>query len=124
MKSGPTLNACMVKPRRRNASSSPSVIVVLPTPLDTPAMTSTRAESGTGPVHSRRLERRHLGVDLRGGARQMNEDGGARSLTEAHAEVEVRRQAEVPERDRMPRLDRAMRRHQVMPRGWGDRGRD
>src|SRR2546426_12819143 len=42
MKSGPTLKACTVSPRRRNASSRLIVTVVLPTPLDTPAMTSTR----------------------------------------------------------------------------------
>src|SRR2546427_8424157 len=42
MKSGPTLKACTVSPRRRNASSRLTVTVVLPTPLATPAMTSTR----------------------------------------------------------------------------------
>ena len=40
MKSGPTLNACAASPRRRSAAMRPSVTVVLPTPLATPAMTS------------------------------------------------------------------------------------
>src|SRR2546428_7290841 len=44
MKSGPTLKAWTVKPLRRNASRSPSVTVVLPTPLATPAMTRRRAD--------------------------------------------------------------------------------
>src|SRR5215470_13573652 len=39
MKSGPTLKAWTVRPRRRNASSRPRVTVVLPTPLATPATT-------------------------------------------------------------------------------------
>src|SRR5262249_54208428 len=42
MKSGPTLNPCTVNPRRRNASISPRVTVVLPTPLATPATTMRR----------------------------------------------------------------------------------
>ena len=42
MKSGPTLNAWTESPRRRSASSSPSVIDVFPTPDATPAMTSAR----------------------------------------------------------------------------------
>src|SRR5712692_5533291 len=41
MKSGPTLKACTASPRRRSASNSPSVTVVFPTPLETPAMTRT-----------------------------------------------------------------------------------
>src|SRR5262245_19683100 len=44
MKSGPTLKAWTARPRRRKAASNPSVTVVLPTPLATPATTSTRAE--------------------------------------------------------------------------------
>src|SRR5512132_4476210 len=44
MKSGPTLKAWTVKPLRRNASRSPSVTVVLPTPLATPAMTRRRGD--------------------------------------------------------------------------------
>src|SRR5713101_6464950 len=39
MKSGPTLKACTASPRRRSASNNPSVTVVFPTPLETPAMT-------------------------------------------------------------------------------------
>ena len=42
MKSGPTLNACTASPRRRSVSSRPSVIDVLPTPLETPAITTAR----------------------------------------------------------------------------------
>src|ERR1700704_5079522 len=42
MKSGPTLKAWTVSPRRRNASSNPSVTVVFPTPLDTPPITRIR----------------------------------------------------------------------------------
>src|SRR5713101_1330433 len=41
MKSGPTLKACTASPRRWSASNSPSVTVVFPTPLETPAMTRT-----------------------------------------------------------------------------------
>src|SRR5262249_58750950 len=48
MKSGPTLKAWTVSPRRRNASSRPRVTVVLPTPLATPATTSTRGELDDG----------------------------------------------------------------------------
>src|SRR5215510_6461466 len=48
MKSGPTLKAWTVRPRRRNASSRPRVTVVLPTPLATPATTSTRGELDDG----------------------------------------------------------------------------
>src|SRR4030095_5729923 len=44
MKSGPTLKAWTVSPRRRNVSQRPRVTVVLPTPLATPATTSTRGE--------------------------------------------------------------------------------
>src|SRR4029453_17907302 len=47
MKSGPTLKAWTVRPRRRNASSSPSVTVVLPTPLAVPAMTTRRGDFET-----------------------------------------------------------------------------
>src|SRR5205807_3292890 len=39
MKSGPTLNGCTTRPRRRSAPISPSVIVVLPMPLCVPATT-------------------------------------------------------------------------------------
>src|SRR5437867_791113 len=42
MKSGPTLNAWTRRPRRRRASSRPSVMDVLPTPVDTPATTRMR----------------------------------------------------------------------------------
>src|SRR5213082_2513018 len=42
MKSGPTLNAWTARPRRRSASSSPSVSDVFPTPDATPAITSAR----------------------------------------------------------------------------------
>src|SRR5262249_27849410 len=48
MKSGPTLKAWTVRPRRRNASSRPRVTVVLPTPLATPATTNTRGELDDG----------------------------------------------------------------------------
>src|SRR6202035_4082947 len=41
MKSGPTLNGWTTRPRRRSASMSPSVTVVLPTELAVPASTST-----------------------------------------------------------------------------------
>src|SRR5579859_7167263 len=39
MKSGPTLNGCTARPRRRSAPIRPSVIVVLPTPLWVPPIT-------------------------------------------------------------------------------------
>src|SRR5438309_3320680 len=39
MKSGPILNGCTVRPRRRSAPISPSVMLVLPTPLCVPATT-------------------------------------------------------------------------------------
>src|SRR2546427_10413174 len=39
MKSGPTLNGCTTRPRRRSAPISPNVIVVLPAPLCVPATT-------------------------------------------------------------------------------------
>src|SRR5215475_13426052 len=42
MKSGPTLNACVRRPRRRSVSSRPSVRDVLPTPVEAPATTTTR----------------------------------------------------------------------------------
>src|SRR5437867_13349761 len=42
MKSGPTLNAWTRRPRPRSASSRPSVMDVLPTPVDTPATTRMR----------------------------------------------------------------------------------
>src|SRR5215471_19039112 len=42
MKSGPTLKPWTIRPRRRKASSKPSVTVVLPTPLATPAITRMR----------------------------------------------------------------------------------
>src|SRR5438094_3412288 len=38
MKSGPTLNACTRRPRAVRAAKSASVTVVLPTPLEVPAM--------------------------------------------------------------------------------------
>src|SRR5216684_2396450 len=40
MKSGPHLNGCTVKPRLLSAAIKPSVIVVLPTPLEGPAITN------------------------------------------------------------------------------------
>ena len=42
MKSGPTLKPWTARPRRLNASNNPSVTVVLPTPLATPAITTRR----------------------------------------------------------------------------------
>jgi hypothetical protein len=48
MKSGPTLNPWTASPRRRNASSNPSVTVVLPTPLATPATTMMRGDFTDG----------------------------------------------------------------------------
>src|SRR5262249_17483925 len=56
MKSGPILKGCTTSPRRRSASSSPSVRVVFPTPLATPAITSagiTGLSPGRG-SHTRR----------------------------------------------------------------------
>src|SRR5262249_22038639 len=38
MKSGPTLNGCTARPRRRSAAINPSATVVLPTPLCVRAM--------------------------------------------------------------------------------------
>src|SRR5215470_19173162 len=57
MKSGPTLNAWTTRPRRRNASRRPSVTVVLPTPLATPAITRTRGAEGTTDSMSSREDR-------------------------------------------------------------------
>src|SRR4029453_17923275 len=49
MKAGPTLKAWTVSPRRRNASSRPSVTVVLPTPLATPPTIRRRGDLIPGP---------------------------------------------------------------------------
>src|SRR5579884_3568101 len=57
MKSGPTLNACTVRPRRRSAPISPSATVVLPTPLWVPATAIARrgaAASTAGTVAAAR----------------------------------------------------------------------
>src|SRR5579884_982711 len=43
MKSGPTLNGCTARPRRRRAASRARVTVVLPAPLWVPATISRRA---------------------------------------------------------------------------------
>src|SRR5712692_7128811 len=108
MKSGPTLNACTTSPRRRYASSRPSVTVVFPTPLAVPATTRTR---GTLRLHrpsdAGRLEGRHLRIDERGRPRQMDEERAAAAFAETQAEVEVRLETEVRESERVASLRRA-----------------
>src|SRR6266436_5273768 len=52
MKSGPTLKACTASPRRWSASNRPSVTVVFPTPLETPAMTTMGTISDARSVRS------------------------------------------------------------------------
>src|SRR5712692_8569869 len=96
MKSGPTLNACTRRPRRRYASSRPSVTVVFPTPLAVPAMTRARVTLPLhGPGDAGRRERRHLLVVQRRGASEVDEQGAARALTEAQPEVEIRLEAKM-----------------------------
>ena len=57
IKSGPTLKACTARPRRWSASNSPSVTVVFPTPLETPAMTR------TGTISDARIDRSNTPAD-------------------------------------------------------------
>src|SRR5439155_1618823 len=123
MKSGPTLNAWIRRPRRRSASRSPSVIEVLPTPVATPAITMIRAMSALV-AHAGRLERRHLAPDARGGARQVDEERGARPLAEAQREVEVGRESEVLEDHGVAGLGRAVRGEERVARVGGERHRD
>src|SRR2546427_1388115 len=123
MKSDPTLNAWIRRPRRRSASRSPSVIEVLPTPVATPAITSIRAMSGLV-ADAGRLERRHLAPDARGGTRQVDEERGARPLAEAQREVEVGREPEVLEHHGVAGLGRAVRGEERVARVGGERHRD
>src|SRR5262245_36872739 len=127
MKSGPTLNAWTARPRRRNASSKPSVTVVLPTPLDTPATTSAGtcrvriARSSVEPTgDAGRLERRHLGEHRHRGPGQRDGEGRPRALAEPHPKIEVRLEPEIDERAAMPGLGRAVGRDQDLARRRGD----
>src|SRR5262247_968296 len=100
MKSGPTLKAWTVRPRRRQASRSPSVTVVLPTPLPVPAMTNTFAIS----ADPCRLERRHLGIETGGRPGQVHEQGAARAFAQPQRQLQIRTQAQVLQHARVTGL--------------------
>src|SRR5438093_6332616 len=124
MKSGPTLNACTTRPRRRKASSNPSVTVVFPTPLAVPATTRMRATSGLKrPTDASRLERGHLVVDRRRRPRHVDEERAPGAFAEAEAEIEIRLEGEMGECRGVTGLRRPMRGEERVPRVRGQRRR-
>src|SRR5438552_18349171 len=67
MKSGPTLNGCTTRPRRRRAAMSPTEMDVFPTPLCVPARTNAFMRSSVEPGNGR---------DRRGAEDLWMDDGG------------------------------------------------
>src|SRR5258705_320769 len=90
MKSGPTLKPWTASPRRRNASNRPSVTVVLPTPLATPATIRRRVGPSPGRVSLAQRRRRARGAcakSLKGGREKW---WAGRGLTRRHQDFQTR----------------------------------